>query len=107
MSNSLLLLEVHQSELVVGDVVKIFEGMDIPADGYIIEANELTADESAMTGETNPRHLRRHPEGGERMRITAGRDPQRGDTDLDLDRDLEADDILRDLTNRMALTMRR
>lgn len=46
--------EVHHSELVVGDVVKIFEGMDIPTDGYIIEANEITTDESAMTGETDP-----------------------------------------------------
>ena len=26
--------------------------MEIPADGYVIEAAELSADESAMTGET-------------------------------------------------------
>jgi hypothetical protein len=26
--------------------------MEIPADGYVIEAHELTTDESAMTGET-------------------------------------------------------
>ena len=28
--------------------------MEIPADGYIIEASELQTDESAMTGETDP-----------------------------------------------------
>jgi len=38
----------------VGDVVQLTEGMEIPADGYLIEAAELTTDESAMTGETDP-----------------------------------------------------
>lgn len=28
--------------------------MEIPADGYCIEAADLTTDESAMTGETDP-----------------------------------------------------
>ena len=28
--------------------------MEIPADGYVLEASELTTDESAMTGETDP-----------------------------------------------------
>jgi len=48
------LKEIHQSKIVPGDVIKIFEGMDIPADGFVIEAHELTSDESAMTGETDP-----------------------------------------------------
>lgn len=38
----------------VGDVVKLQEGMEIPADGIVIKASELTTDESAMTGETDP-----------------------------------------------------
>lgn len=42
------------SEVLVGDIMLIFEGMEIPADGLIIEASELTTDESAMTGETDP-----------------------------------------------------
>jgi magnesium-transporting ATPase (P-type) len=29
-------------------------GMEIPADGWLIEGSEVTSDESAMTGETNP-----------------------------------------------------
>ena len=28
--------------------------MEIPADGFVLEAAELTTDESAMTGETDP-----------------------------------------------------
>jgi len=28
--------------------------MELPADGLIISASEVTADESAMTGETDP-----------------------------------------------------
>ena len=28
--------------------------MEVPADGYLIEANEVVTDESAMTGETKP-----------------------------------------------------
>lgn len=36
----------------VGDVIELTEGMEVPADGILIEASELTTDESAMTGET-------------------------------------------------------
>ena len=46
--------DLHQSELIPGDIVSINEGTDIPADGFVIEAHGLTADESAMTGETDP-----------------------------------------------------
>jgi len=28
--------------------------MEIPADGIVLEASDLTTDESAMTGETDP-----------------------------------------------------
>jgi magnesium-transporting ATPase (P-type) len=28
--------------------------MEIPADGWLIEGTEITTDESAMTGETDP-----------------------------------------------------
>jgi len=37
-------------------VVNIAEGMEVPADAILLEANEITADESAMTGETDPLH---------------------------------------------------
>lgn len=38
----------------VGDIIKLVEGMEIPADGFIIQASSVTCDESAMTGETDP-----------------------------------------------------
>lgn len=50
------LLEMHQDHILVGDVVNVCEGMEIPADAILIEANEITIDESAMTGETDPVH---------------------------------------------------
>jgi magnesium-transporting ATPase (P-type) len=44
------LLEIHQDDVLVGDVVQVSEGMEVPADAILIEANEITTDESAMTG---------------------------------------------------------
>lgn len=40
--------------VVVGDIIEIVEGMEIPADGIVIQASELVIDESSMTGETDP-----------------------------------------------------
>jgi magnesium-transporting ATPase (P-type) len=40
--------------MVVGDLVKITGGLKISVDGFVIKANQLTTDEAAMTGETDP-----------------------------------------------------
>ena len=48
------LLNIHMSEVLVGDVVLLAEGMEVPADGYVFEAAEITTDESAMTGDIEP-----------------------------------------------------
>jgi P-type E1-E2 ATPase len=45
--------DFHSKFLVVGDVVKIQEGMNIPCDGFVLKGNEILTDESAMTGETD------------------------------------------------------
>lgn len=37
-------MNVHQDLVLVGDIVNINEGMEIPADGLVIEANEITTD---------------------------------------------------------------
>ena len=37
-----------------GDIIYLTEGMVFPADGILLDSSELTVDESAMTGETNP-----------------------------------------------------
>ncbi len=44
------------AEIVPGDVIKISEGMKVPADGRIIESNHIQADESVLTGESLPVH---------------------------------------------------
>lgn len=46
--------EMHGNDLLVGDLVVIREGMHLPADGVVFKASEMTTDESAMTGETEP-----------------------------------------------------
>ena len=43
-------LFLHQSELLVGDLVQVDSGMEIPADGILVLAAEVSCDESAMTG---------------------------------------------------------
>mmetsp|Transcript_41765 Transcript_41765/g.37189 ORF Transcript_41765/g.37189 Transcript_41765/m.37189 type:complete len:120 (-) Transcript_41765:2750-3109(-) len=48
------LTKVHCTNLVVGDIVKIVDGMDIPVDMLLIEGHEVICDESAMTGESDP-----------------------------------------------------
>ncbi len=40
----------HNGDLTVGDLVVVDNGMEIPADGLLVQASDLTADESAMTG---------------------------------------------------------
>jgi Ca2+-transporting ATPase len=46
--------ELAAEELVVGDVVLLAAGDEVPADGRIIEASALQIDESALTGESVP-----------------------------------------------------
>ena len=46
--------EIPAEELVVGDVVLIAAGDEVPADGRIVAASALQIDESALTGESVP-----------------------------------------------------
>ena len=46
--------EIPAEQVVVGDVVLIAAGDEIPADGRIIDASALQIDESALTGESVP-----------------------------------------------------
>jgi P-type Ca2+ transporter type 2C len=43
--------EIESADLVPGDIMRIAEGMKVPADGKILEANDLCIDESSLTGE--------------------------------------------------------
>ena len=47
-------MQIHQDFLLVGDIITINEGMEIPADGILVQANQISTDESAMTGESDP-----------------------------------------------------
>jgi P-type Ca2+ transporter type 2C len=46
--------EIPAEEVVVGDIVVLAAGDDVPADGRILEATSLQIDESALTGESVP-----------------------------------------------------
>jgi Ca2+-transporting ATPase len=46
--------QVPAEQLVVGDVVLIAAGDQVPADGRIVSASSLQIDESALTGESTP-----------------------------------------------------
>ncbi|HNQ68257.1 MAG TPA: calcium-translocating P-type ATPase, PMCA-type [Bacteroidales bacterium] len=55
--------EVSKKEIVVGDIIILNTGDEIPADGYLLEAVSLQIDESCLTGEpmvektTNPEYF--------------------------------------------------
>ena len=42
---------IASADLVPGDLMMIFEGVKIPADGVVIKCNDLCMDESSLTGE--------------------------------------------------------
>ena len=45
---------VSSRDIVVGDLVLLEAGDSLPADGWVISADEMYSDESAFTGETEP-----------------------------------------------------
>ncbi|XP_074023582.1 plasma membrane calcium-transporting ATPase 3-like, partial [Numenius arquata] len=52
--------QVPVADLVVGDVVQVKYGDLLPADGVLIQGNDLKMDESALTGESD--HVRKAPD---------------------------------------------
>ena len=47
---------ITSEELTLGDIIHITEGIKVPADGRLIEANQLQCDEAVLTGESLPVH---------------------------------------------------
>ncbi|CAK60405.1 unnamed protein product (macronuclear) [Paramecium tetraurelia] len=47
------LIQIHEEQVLVGDICKLIEGMEIPADGVLLDASDVKVDESSMTGETH------------------------------------------------------
>ena len=48
-------VELHHNYIAVGDILILKYGKEIPVDGLIFMANELTTNEAAMTGESDER----------------------------------------------------
>ncbi len=48
--------KIPSEELTYGDIVHIEEGMKVPADGRLIESNQIEVDEAILTGESLPVH---------------------------------------------------
>ena len=46
-------INISVEKVLVGDIMMIIEGMALAADGILLEGNNITTDESAMTGETD------------------------------------------------------
>lgn len=46
--------EIESKELVPGDIMLLYEGDKIPADGRLIASNDLKVDLSSLTGESEP-----------------------------------------------------
>ena len=45
--------ELPVKDILVGDICQIFYGHLVPADGVVVESNDLKIDESSLTGETD------------------------------------------------------
>lgn len=46
-------LKRHKDHIMVGDIVKIVNGMNVPVDGIVMRGIGVKCDESAMTGESD------------------------------------------------------
>ena len=46
------IMTIPKQDVVLGDIVRLESGDEIPADGYLVDALELRVDESNFTGET-------------------------------------------------------
>ncbi len=53
-------IEVKSEELVPGDIIKMNEGDAVPADTRIFEENNLSSNDFALTGESNPKRKFHH-----------------------------------------------
>jgi cation-transporting ATPase E len=45
--------QIHIGDIVVGEIIKIVGGMDVPVDGIVVKAAGVMANEAAMTGESD------------------------------------------------------
>ncbi|VDK48881.1 unnamed protein product, partial [Cylicostephanus goldi] len=53
-------IDIPVSDLVVGDIARVKYGDLLPADGFLLQSNDLKVDESSLTGESD--HITKSPE---------------------------------------------
>ncbi|CAJ0602106.1 unnamed protein product [Cylicocyclus nassatus] len=53
-------IDIPVSDLVVGDIARVKYGDLLPADGFLLQSNDLKVDESSLTGESD--HIAKSPE---------------------------------------------
>ena len=58
-------IEIAQEKIALGDIIKIEEGDSVPADLRVIEENNLSTNDFALTGESNPTRKFTHPMNGD------------------------------------------
>ena len=46
--------DLSMGDVVVGDIILLKQGLEVPGDGIMIQGFSVTLDESSMTGETKP-----------------------------------------------------
>jgi P-type E1-E2 ATPase len=44
---------MHKNHIRVGDIIKIFNGINIPVDGVVLQGIGIMCDEASMTGESD------------------------------------------------------
>lgn len=66
-------VSIPMREVVVGDIILVEAGDMVPADGYLLLASDVEADESAFTGESEPVRKNKEDEVMKGSYITAGR----------------------------------
>ena len=71
-------VEIARREVVVGDVVIVETGDEVPADGSLIEAIDLQVDESSLTGEAMTSKEARGKEQGARSKEQGARGKEQG-----------------------------
>ncbi len=62
-------IEINAEELVVGDVMVLEAGNSISADGRLVRAMEMSVDNSALTGESEPQPRRHEAVRGDRIAL--------------------------------------
>lgn len=79
--------KVHYDDIMVGDLIKIKAGMNVPVDGIVVHAKGVSCNEAAMTGESDELKKEnmeqcRHRQDEKNAELNFQKDPKRNHHDL-------------------------